>query len=139
MSIELPKDAEGREIPLDTTVLFDKDGKELCVKRVEFDPFGKEWSFAVRIDSVSRLVVYRRPCVVYLEKPAPPDSWKRLLEDLGRTVESGDEFSSPACAYTNHGGSTCGDCKYLNGRETCTNAMLADIASRIRKLRGDAE
>ena len=38
-NIELPKDAEGREIPLDTTVLFDKDGEELCVKRIEFDPF----------------------------------------------------------------------------------------------------
>lgn len=26
MNIELPKDAEGREIPLDTEVLYDKDG-----------------------------------------------------------------------------------------------------------------
>lgn len=28
MDIELPKDAEGREIPLDTKVLYQKDGKE---------------------------------------------------------------------------------------------------------------
>lgn len=48
MSIELPKDAEGREIPLDTEVLFDKDGKELCVKRIEFDPFSKEWNLVVK-------------------------------------------------------------------------------------------
>lgn len=27
MTVELPKDAEGREIPLDTVVLYDKDGK----------------------------------------------------------------------------------------------------------------
>lgn len=39
MNIELPKDADGREIPLDTKVLFDNDGKELRVKRIEFDPF----------------------------------------------------------------------------------------------------
>lgn len=28
MDIELPKDAEGREIPLDIKVLYQKDGKE---------------------------------------------------------------------------------------------------------------
>ena len=28
MDIELPKDVEGREIPLDTKVLYQKDGKE---------------------------------------------------------------------------------------------------------------
>lgn len=30
MNIELPKDAEGREIPLDTEVLYNEDGK--CLK-----------------------------------------------------------------------------------------------------------
>ena len=28
MNIELPKDADGREIPLDTKVLYDEDGNE---------------------------------------------------------------------------------------------------------------
>lgn len=31
MAIELPKDAEGREIPLDTNVLYDKNGKSLVI------------------------------------------------------------------------------------------------------------
>lgn len=34
MNIELPKDAEGREIPLDTKVLYDKDGHPKDVSRM---------------------------------------------------------------------------------------------------------
>lgn len=32
-NIELPKDAEGREIPLDTEVLYNEDGKRFEVNR----------------------------------------------------------------------------------------------------------
>lgn len=28
MAVELPKDAEGREIPLDTEILYDENGNE---------------------------------------------------------------------------------------------------------------
>lgn len=34
--IALPRDAEGREIPLDTEVLYNKDGNELCTDRVTY-------------------------------------------------------------------------------------------------------
>lgn len=34
MSIELPKDAEGREIPLDTEVLYDECGTKVSVKEL---------------------------------------------------------------------------------------------------------
>lgn len=132
MTIELPKDAEGREIPLDTTVLYDKDGSEMCVKRIEFDPFEKEWSFAIRKGLPGGIVVYRRPRVVYLEKPAPPDSWEKLLEDLDRMARC-CAISTPACVYTQQ---QCSVCEFHNS-ESCTSAMCADIASRIRKLRGE--
>ena len=135
MSVELPKDAEGREIPLDTTVLYDKDGNELCVKRIEFDPFSKEWDFAVRIDSSSRLVVYRRPCVVYLEKPAPPDSWEKLEEDLDRGA---DALNYEACAYFGKSACDCSSCIADKG-ETCERVAMRDILDRIRKLRGEDE
>lgn len=36
MSIELPKDAEGREIPLDTVVLFNRDGNVYSIVRWTF-------------------------------------------------------------------------------------------------------
>lgn len=135
MSVELPKDAEGREIPLDTTVLYDKDGNELCVKRIEFDPFSKEWDFAVRIDSSSRLVVYRRPRVVYLEKPAPPDSWEKLEEDLDRGA---DALNCEACAYFGKSACDCSSCIADKG-ETCERVAMRDILDRIRKLRGEDE
>lgn len=132
LQITLPRDAKGREIPLDTTVLFDKDGKELCVKRIEFDPLKKEWSLAVRIDSVSRSVVYRRPRVVYLEKPAPPDSWEKLEEDFDKCIKACD-----TCRYFSQDG-TCSTCA-ISGNSTggCDGLVLKDIKERIRKLRGD--
>lgn len=34
MSVELPKDAEGREIPLDTKVLYDSDGTEFFTDKL---------------------------------------------------------------------------------------------------------
>ena len=33
MNIELPKDAEGREIPLDTTAMYGADGKVVNISR----------------------------------------------------------------------------------------------------------
>lgn len=36
MNIELPKDAEGREIPLDTKVLYRKDGTLVDVSEFNF-------------------------------------------------------------------------------------------------------
>lgn len=137
--IELPKDAEGREIPLDTTVLYDKDGSEMCVKRIEFDPFEKEWSFAVQKDSDGGIVVYRRSRVVYLEKPAPPDSWEKLEEDLRRAIEVRNEIDSPACGYANHLEDLCSECRFQGRDMDCSDKMLTDIADRIRKLRGEGE
>lgn len=135
MNIELPKDAEGREIPLDTEVLFDKDGKELCVKRIEFDPFSKEWNLVVKEGSSSRFAFCYRPCVVYLEKP---DSWEKLEDDLNRVVENNDAFYEASCAYMNQSGAVCNGCR-LHGRHTrnCTEEMFKDVVSRIRKLKGE--
>lgn len=128
MNIELPKDAEGREIPLDTEVLFDKDGKELCVKRIEFDPFSKEWNLVVKEGSSSRFAFCYRPCVVYLEKP---DSWEKLEEDLDRCIEEDD-----LCAYYSPSGK-CSKC-IISDDGPCHGDSLAlkDIKERIRKLRG---
>lgn len=36
MAIELPKDAEGRDIPLDTKVLYDADGNQYEVSRFAY-------------------------------------------------------------------------------------------------------
>lgn len=46
MNIELPKDADGREIPLDTEVLYDKDGHPNDVSYFTYAPrsYSSVWS-----------------------------------------------------------------------------------------------
>lgn len=120
MNIELPKDAEGREIPLDTVVLFDKDGQEIEVSR---------WQYYPRVGSgywnlKSARNKYYRQDEVYL---APPDSWEKLEEDFDRCIEKSD-----SCMYFNMGG----DCFKTCG---CTASVFKDIKRRVRKLRGEDE
>lgn len=133
MNIKLPKDAEGREIPLDTTVLYDKDGNEIEVSRYQYYPKVGPGYWNLR--SVRNK--YYRTDEVYL---IPPDSWEKLEEDLDRVVENKDAFYSTACAYMNQGGATCNDCR-LHGHNTrsCTDEMFKDVVSRIHKLRGEGD
>ncbi len=47
-NIELPKDAEGREIPLNTTSLYDKDGRRRKVDLFMFYPDKDKWDVVLR-------------------------------------------------------------------------------------------
>ena len=136
--ITLPRDAEGREIPLDTKVLYDKDSNELYVKRFEFDPFIKEWSFIVSKDGSSGFIYAE---YAYLEKPAQPDSWEKLLEDLDEAAEkaSSSIYTTPCCVWFSGGDRHCADCPADESPEedTCNVQFVKDIVARIRKLRGE--
>lgn len=130
MNIKLPKDAEGREIPLDTTVLYDKDGNETEVSRYQYYPKVGPGYWNLR--SVRNK--YYRQDEVYL---TPPDSWKKLLEDLDRGADA--DFAFP-CAYFDKSGSDCESCiinKHTDWRTSCDRVAMSEIASRIRKLRGE--
>lgn len=135
MTVELPKDAEGREIPLDTKVLFDKEGKELRVKRIEFDPFNDVWRFVVQKGSLDLGTFYYRPEYVCLEKPVTPDSWEKLLEDLDSGAGASDY---EVCAYFRKSKCDCSSC-IANESRSCEQVLMRDIASRIRKLRGEVD
>lgn len=130
-NIELPKDAEGREIPLDTVALYDDDGNVHSVRRfiytTDFD-LGDKWinSWIAVVDDYK----VAKPEQMHLTKQ---DSWEKLLEDLGSVTSCG-ESSTPVCTYTRQ---PCAVCKF-HSSENCTSAMCADIVSRIRKLRGEA-
>ena len=143
MTVELPKDAEGREIPLDTKVLFDNEGKELRVKRIEFDPFNDVWRFVVQKGSLDLGTFYYRPEYVCLEKPVTPDSWEKLKEDLERALSTPgpDTYASITCGYFDSANVNCSVCEYMHGikNETCNDDAWRDIASRIRKLSGEGE
>lgn len=132
--IALPRDAEGRAIPLDTKVLYNKKGEKLCVKCVEFDPFNKEWWFRLPGDLYCWNITCR-PKDVYLVNPVPPDGWEKLLGDLDNAAKGGDNAE---CLYMRRGGigSQCSECRLCMDESDmeCAYLVYADIAARIRKL-----
>lgn len=127
MAIELPRDAKGREIPLDTTVLYDKDGNEIEVSRYQYYP--KVGPGYWNLQSVRNK--YYRQDEVYL---TTPDSWKKLEKDLDKCIEADDY-----CRYYSASG-ICGKCtRPDNDGDGCTTVIFSDIKKRIRKLRGAGE
>ena len=132
MSVELPKDAEGREIPLDTKTLYDENGKRFKVNRFTYSVVqtmpGLKWGVVFmdcRYDYCSSF---------YLAPPEPPDSWEKLLDDLG---EAGDARYDEACAYFHRDKDEDGCISCPGGEDGCARIAMRDIADRIRKLRGE--
>nr|DAL91265.1 MAG TPA: hypothetical protein [Caudoviricetes sp.] len=133
MAIELPKDATGCEIPLDTMTLYNEDGKEFEVNY---------YTYSVRQTIPQRKwQVVMMDCIVHDCSDlyiAPPDSWEKLFEDLKAVKDYGNSscLDNPVCYYTNMTGKMCGKCKFYGGTN-CTGKMCADILDRIRKLKGE--
>lgn len=131
-NIELPKDADGREIPLDTVALYDDDGNVYSIRRFiytnDFD-LNDKWmnSWYVVTDDYKTA----KSELMHLTKP---DSWEKLEEDLDRCIEE-----SNLCMYYNQN-LDCNNCT-ISGNESrgCTSIALEDIKRRIRKLRGEGE
>lgn len=129
-NIELPKDAEGREIPLDTVALYDDDGNVHSVRRfiytTDFD-LNDKWinSWIAVVDDYK----VAKPEQTHLTKP---DSWEKLEEDLDRCIEE-----SNLCMYYNQN-LDCNNCT-ISGNESrgCTSIALEHIKKRIRMLRGE--
>lgn len=135
MGVELPKDAEGREIPLDTKVLYNSGGDAYEVAC---------YVYAVR-QTISRRIwdakmldgTIRYTTSLYL---TPPDSWEKLEEDLQRITADPTEWF---CMYAGHDKrdtgchSNCSDCKFFKDNRSCEKQAVLDIVFRIRKLRGE--
>ena len=123
--VELPKDATGREIPLDTEVLYDKEGKRREVDWYTYYPDKDRWD-----------VVFEDSCVRFSPRNlslTPTDSWEKLEDDLRRGA---DALNYEACAYFGKSACDCSSCIADKG-ETCERVAMRDIANRIRKLRGE--
>lgn len=136
MSVELPKDAKGREIPLDTKVLYTADGIEVHVDDFVYglvihvnesthDIVSNEW----RVHSGCNVFNVNQ---LYLNAP---DSLKKLLEDLDRAANA-NGFG--CCAYTGRSEHDCSSCIAADDR-ACTQPIMRDIAFRIRELVGEDE
>lgn len=85
--VELPKDAYGRAIPLDTGTLYKKNGVAKFIYHYDYDPRDKAWY--VETDDGSRSV-----SELLLDRD---DSWEKLLADLKRGAS---RVHHPECAYT---------------------------------------
>lgn len=130
----LPRDAEGREIPLDTKVLYDKSGNKRKVQGLEYSPIGGRWKVTF-LDSFADW--YEKD--VYL---TPRDSWEKLLDDLDNAAEkaSNNYVNEPCCAWFNDGGRGCTGCPADESPDdSCNVQLVKNIAARIRRLRGDSE
>lgn len=123
-NIELPKDAEGREIPLDTVCMYDKDGSRKEVDWYAFYPGEGMWK-VVFTDSLVRFPPHNLSLT-------PPDSWEKLFEDLDKCIKG-----SSLCMYYSPSGS-CSCCTIFGDHsEGCDARALGTIKDRIRKLRGE--
>lgn len=142
-NIELPKDAEGRQIPLDTKVLYNDRGVEYEVNRFAFGfdviTHDAEWTAE---SYGTGDIVYRFPAnSMHLERT---DSLKQLAEDLNRAWgvcnAHGKGYRDMPCHYDKDRGEYCNDCKLCShGKMNCLDAMMANIVSRVNRLAGDSE
>ena len=135
----LPRDAKGRDIPRDTNVMYDINGKKVHITSFIYkcDTLGlwSQWKvFSPDIKSEDDGMLPTES--LYL---TPPDSLEKLEEDLGRVIERNDAFGPMACAYINRDeDAECNGCKFYNNRiGRCLDQMVEDIASRIHNLRNE--
>ena len=124
MTVELPKDAEGREIPLDTECLYTCNGEKQEV--ISFTYYRREdrWEVGTDTHIVNSINLYI----------TPPDSWEKLEEDLGKIANNPGEI---VCAYFNRERKDCDGCRIENCEGSCSYACLEDIMTRIHELRGE--
>lgn len=132
--IELPRDAVGREISLDTKVLYTADGIEVHVNDFVYgliihvnESAHSVVSNGWRVHSGSNVFDVNR---LYLKQP---DSLKKLLEDLDRAGNANN-----VCMYFSESG-TCLNCAIRNTSGGCSPKALEHILERIRELRGEGQ
>lgn len=128
--IELPRDAEGREIPLDTRVLYDLNGKKVEVASYECSTWSHQW-----------FVHFTGGGTVYAADDCllnPPDSWEKLMDDLDRAA-NGKDVAECLYMYREDKKFLCTECRLfdVSSDSECSCLAYADIAARIRKLRGE--
>ena len=121
-NIELPKDAEGREIPLDTECLYTYKGEKQDVLSFAYRRRKDIWEIETDMRTVNSIYLYL----------TPPDSWKKLEEDLDRCIEA-----DSLCAY--EPSEECSACILpRDSQYRCDSLALKSIKERISKLRRES-
>ncbi|MED9954540.1 MAG: hypothetical protein UFT36_07080 [Collinsella sp.] len=130
MSVELPRDAEGREIPLDTVVLFSRSGEAYNIVRWIYTTDFETWTESNMWRAIDENHRAHDPELMYL---TPSDSWEKLLDDLDKAAS---KTYSGTCTYFGKNPTDCDTCA-IGDIGSCDSAAMRDIADRIRKLRGE--
>ena len=129
--ITLPKDAEGREIPLDTEVLYDMCGTKVSVNEFLFSTLVEnqrtQWTIKAAYEGNFYYNSFK-PENMHLTQP---DSWEKLEEDLNKCISNND-----SCCYFSKSGACC-DCTIDSSSidYKCESLVFNSIKERIRKLR----
>ena len=130
MTVELPKDADGREIPLDVEFLYNANGESVKPYSFTFRRYdGFCWE--MRLVGAPQDLVYETNSF-YL---TPPDSYEKLLDDLDKAAS---KTYCGTCTYFGKNPTDCDTCS-IGDISVCDSAAMCDIADRIRKLRGEDE
>ena len=135
MTVELPKDAEGREIPRNTEVLYDINGKKVHITSFTYhcDVFGHWSQWKVFSPDITGEKDGMLPAdSLYLTQP---DSWEKLLDDL---YKAASKTYCGTCTYFGKNPTDCDTCA-IGDISACDSDAMRDIASRIRKLRGEGD
>lgn len=131
--IELPKDREGREIPLDTEVLYDNNGVKFNVDEFKLCALPSSRTSFWTIRGVFEDEEEKCNFLPHLLHLVQPDSWEKLYGDIDKCV-----VENSICMYCSKDG-TCKSCALRNASSACSPKVLGDILDRIRKLRGEGE
>lgn len=73
--VEPPRDAEGREIPLNAKVLYKQDGEKLKVESFEYWPKYNDWFVRSRNEGIVSTIAASSVLLF------TPDSWEQLERD----------------------------------------------------------
>lgn len=128
--LQLPKDAAGIWISLDTTTMYRKNGNKFHVSDFFYEARADKWYARCGGECVAVDKLYLE--IEVESEVDTSDSWEKLETDLKRVLNY-----LHICAYDDMQDSkSCDDCKLLD-RKSCSIAMCNDILNRIRNLRGE--
>lgn len=124
----------GREVPLNVEVIYDDKGVEYSVCCLIFRNMTEicEAGWIVELSTTENKIRQVSLEYMYLK---PPDSLKKLLEDLDRAANA---KGFACCAYAGRSERDCTSC-IAAGDRACTQPIMRDIAFRIRELVGEDE
>lgn len=127
--VEPPRDANGKIIPFDTEILYEKNGLVFYVADFRYSPKSKEW-FASGGYTGNKNGWCAETNDFLL---APPDSWEKLEEDAlkGQCTYFGASRNSVTCTNCEHSLQATG--------HLCWENMQIDLVKRAKRLAGVEE